>query len=52
MTLGIERIYHSMVKPAFLFDGRNLLNHKKLYEIGFNVYPIGKPRLTRLLHMS
>ena len=50
--LDYERIYRSMVKPAFLFDGRNLLNHKKLYEIGFNVYPIGKPPLTRLLHMS
>jgi UDPglucose 6-dehydrogenase len=50
--LDYERIYHSMVKPAFLFDGRNLVNHKKLYETGFNVYPIGKPPLTRLLHMS
>jgi UDPglucose 6-dehydrogenase len=37
-----------MVKPAFIFDGRNLLDHKKLYEMGFNVYPIGKPSLTRL----
>jgi UDPglucose 6-dehydrogenase len=47
--LDYERIYDSMVKPAFLFDGRNLLDHKKLYEIGFNVYPIGKPPLTRLM---
>ena len=47
--LDYERIYNSMVKPAFLFDGRNLLDHKKLYEIGFNVYPIGKPPLTRLI---
>jgi UDPglucose 6-dehydrogenase len=45
--LDYERIYNSMVKPAFLFDGRNLLDHKKLYEIGFNVFPIGKPPLTR-----
>ena len=52
IELDYKRIYHSMVKPAFLFDGRNLLNHKKLYETGFNVYPIGKPPLTRLLHMS
>lgn len=44
--LDYQRIYESMVKPAFLFDGRNLLDHKKLYEIGFNVYPIGKPALT------
>ena len=47
--LDYENIYQSMVKPAFLFDGRNLLDHKKLYEIGFNVYPIGKPPLTRLM---
>jgi UDPglucose 6-dehydrogenase len=47
--LDYEKIYRSMVKPAFLFDGRNLLDHKKLYDIGFNVYPIGKPPLTRLL---
>ncbi|HUE98090.1 MAG TPA: UDP-glucose 6-dehydrogenase [Anaerolineales bacterium] len=47
--LDYERIYQSMVKPAFIFDGRNLLDHKKLYEIGFNVYPIGKPPLTRLV---
>ena len=47
--LDYERIYNSMVKPAFIFDGRNLLDHKKLYEMGFNVYPIGKPPLTRLV---
>jgi UDPglucose 6-dehydrogenase len=48
--LDYARIYHSMVKPAFLFDGRNLLDPKKLYDIGFNVYPIGKPPLTRLVN--
>ncbi len=47
--LDYERIYDSMVKPAFIFDGRNLLDHKKLYEMGFNVYPIGKTPLTRLV---
>ena len=46
--LDYEKIYVSMVKPAFLFDGRNLLDHRKLYEVGFNVYPIGKPALTHL----
>jgi len=45
-TLDYERIYKFMKKPAFIFDGRNLLNHKQLYEIGFNVYPIGKTPLT------
>ena len=47
--LDYEKIYKSMAKPAFVFDGRNLLDHKKLYEIGFNVYPVGKSPLTRLL---
>jgi UDPglucose 6-dehydrogenase len=47
--MDYERVYASMVKPAFLFDGRNLLDHKKLYEMGFNVYPIGKPPLTHLV---
>jgi len=47
--LDYGRIFHSMAKPAFLFDGRNLLDHRKLYEIGFSVYPIGKPPLTRLV---
>lgn len=47
--LDYEKIYASMAKPAFLFDGRNLLDHKKLYAIGFNVYPIGRPALTHLL---
>jgi UDPglucose 6-dehydrogenase len=44
-SLDWERIYKSMAKPAFLFDGRNLLNHQQLYKIGFNVYPIGHPAL-------
>jgi len=44
--LNFERIYRSMVKPAFIFDGRNILDHKRLFNIGFNVFPIGKPPLT------
>ena len=44
--LDFRRIYALMEKPAFLFDGRNLLDHRKLYEIGFNVYPIGQKALT------
>ena len=37
------QIYDSMTKPAFIFDGRNLLDHAKLREIGFIVYALGKP---------
>ena len=47
--LDYARIYKSMVKPAFIFDGRNLLKHKELYDLGFNVYPIGHAPLTHLL---
>jgi UDPglucose 6-dehydrogenase len=46
--LDYERILKGMAEPAFLFDGRNLLDHRKLHEMGFNVYPIGKPPLTHL----
>lgn len=35
-------ILSRMNKPAFLFDGRNVLNHAKLVEMGFNVKAIGK----------
>lgn len=44
--LDYEAIFDSMVKPAFIFDGRNILDHQRLYAIGFNVYAIGKPPLT------
>jgi len=37
-----QRIYDNMMKPAFVFDGRNILDHKKLREIGFKVRAIGK----------
>ncbi len=43
--LDYQRIYESMEKPSFVFDGRNILPHQKLYEIGFSVFPIGKPSL-------
>jgi UDPglucose 6-dehydrogenase len=44
--LDFQKIYSSMLKPAFLFDGRNIIDHKKCFAIGFNVYPIGKPALS------
>jgi len=37
-----KRIYDSMLKPAFIFDGRNVLDAERLTEIGFVVYTIGK----------
>lgn len=32
-----------MEKPAFAFDGRNILDEPKLRAAGFQVYGIGKP---------
>jgi len=42
-TLDYTQIYAAMSKPAFIFDGRNILPHAALREIGFEVYAIGKP---------
>ncbi len=47
-TLDYQRIFDAMEKPAFLFDGRNILDHTALHKIGFEVYSIGKGRLTHL----
>jgi UDPglucose 6-dehydrogenase len=44
--LDYAAIYETMVHPAFIFDGRNILDHKRLFEIGYNVYAVGKPPLT------
>mmetsp|Transcript_2047 Transcript_2047/g.3218 ORF Transcript_2047/g.3218 Transcript_2047/m.3218 type:complete len:484 (-) Transcript_2047:397-1848(-) len=38
-----QAIYQKMQKPAFIFDGRLILDHDKLREIGFIVYALGKP---------
>ncbi len=45
-NLDYRGIYESMVQPAFIFDGRNILDHRRCFDIGFNVYPVGKPPLT------
>ena len=36
-----QKIYDNMEKPAFVFDGRNILDRKKLTEIGFVYQCIG-----------
>lgn len=41
-TLDYGRIYKSMAKPAFVFDGRNVVDRDVLRKIGFEVYCIGK----------
>jgi len=47
-SLDYGRIFDSMEKPAFVFDGRNLLDHQALHAIGFNVFPVGKPPLRHI----
>ncbi len=43
--LDFRKIFQSMAQPAFIFDGRNILDHQRCFDIGFNVYPVGKPPL-------
>lgn len=37
-----QRIYDNMKKPAFVFDGRNILDGEKLMKIGFIFNGVGK----------
>ncbi|MEZ4854410.1 UDP-glucose 6-dehydrogenase [Flavobacterium sp.] len=37
-----QKIYDAMLKPAFVFDGRNILDREKLEKIGFKYQGIGK----------
>ena len=37
-----QKIYEGMLKPAFVFDGRNILDQKALEQIGFVYRAIGK----------
>ncbi|WP_051286480.1 UDP-glucose 6-dehydrogenase [Salinimicrobium terrae] len=42
-----KSIYDCMLKPAFVFDGRNLLDVKKLENIGYTVSSIGTPAVSK-----
>lgn len=44
-NLDYVQIYKNMTKPAFVFDGRNILDHAGLRKIGFDVDAIGKPQV-------
>lgn len=44
-TYDWQKIYDSMPKPASIFDGRGIVDTKKLEAIGFRVYSIGKSAL-------
>ncbi|NBX30532.1 nucleotide sugar dehydrogenase [bacterium] len=43
-TLDFPRIHAGMHKPAFVFDGRNILPQAALEKLGFRVFAIGKPK--------
>ena len=40
--LDFKKIYQSMMKPAYIFDGRKILDHEALQNMGFHVITIGK----------
>lgn len=42
-NLDFAAIHKKMHKPAFVFDGRNILPREELNKIGFEVFSIGKP---------
>jgi UDPglucose 6-dehydrogenase len=42
-VLDFPRIHRGMHKPAFVFDGRNILPRAELEALGFRVFAIGKP---------
>ncbi|XP_041965382.1 UDP-glucose 6-dehydrogenase-like [Alosa sapidissima] len=52
--LDYERIYKAMLKPAFVFDGRRILDglHDQLQNIGFQVETIGKRVSQRIPYTS
>lgn len=41
-ALDMERVFQAMHRPAFLFDGRNIMDAKKLTHIGFELHCIGR----------
>ena len=40
--LDFASIYEEMLKPAFIFDGRNILDLHKLRAMGFVAHGVGK----------
>lgn len=40
--LPYKEFYASMMKPAFFFDGRNMLDHVELESIGYEVHTLGR----------
>ena len=49
--LDFARVYRGMKKPAFAFDGRNILPSEIMQAIGFEVHGIGKPPRDQALNL-
>ncbi len=45
-ALDWRKVFDLMRKPAFVFDGRNCLDRRALYDMGFHVRAIGKAPLS------
>ncbi|AIG30085.1 nucleotide sugar dehydrogenase [Flavobacterium psychrophilum] len=45
ITYDWKKIYNNMLKPAFVFDGRNLLDKKQMETIGFTYIAVGSSNL-------
>ena len=44
-TYDWQKLYDNMYKPAFVFDGRSILNKEQLEKIGFKYYAVGASNL-------
>jgi len=42
-TIDCGRVYEEMRRPAFVFDGRNVLERNAWLNLGFEVHSIGRP---------
>jgi len=42
ITYDWDKIYHNMLKPAFLFDGRRILDKEKMTNKGFKFFKLGE----------
>ena len=51
-TYNYTQIYSNMLKPAFLFDGRMILDHDALIALGYHVETIGKRVLRTKVNRS
>ena len=41
--LDYAKVYKRMLKPAFVFDGRDVVSNDNLLSLGFKVYKVGQP---------